>query len=58
VLVAIIKKQLQLNQSPYTILQISSLTLFEKMPILQAFAPLSPASNSLNLQKHLYLQGF
>ena len=58
VLVAIIKKQLHLSQSPYTILQISSLTLFEKMPILQAFAPSSPIAESLNLQNQLCLQGF
>jgi len=36
VLVAIIKKQLKLNSSLYTILQIFSITLFEKMPILKA----------------------
>jgi hypothetical protein len=36
VLVAIIKKRLNLNHSLYTILQILSVTLFEKMPILQA----------------------
>ena len=36
VLVAIIKKQLKLDLSLYTILQIFSVTLFEKMPILQA----------------------
>jgi hypothetical protein len=36
VLVAIIKKQLKLDLSLYTILQIFSITLFEKMPILQA----------------------
>jgi hypothetical protein len=35
VLVAIIKKQLKLDMSLYTILQIFSITLFEKMPILQ-----------------------
>ena len=35
VLVAIIKKQLKLEQSLYTILQIVSVTLFEKMPLLQ-----------------------
>jgi len=58
VLVAIIKKQLHLSQSPYTILQISSLTLFEKMPILQAFAPSSPVADSLDLQNQLCLQGF
>jgi IS4 transposase len=36
VLVAIIKKQLKLEQSLYTILQIVSVTLFEKIPLLQA----------------------
>jgi hypothetical protein len=36
VLVAIIKKQLKIDLSLYTILQIFSITLFEKMPILQA----------------------
>ncbi len=35
VLVAIIKKQMKLDQSLYTILQILSITLFEKTPILQ-----------------------
>ena len=35
VLVAIIKKQMKLDMSLYTILQIFSITLFEKMPILQ-----------------------
>lgn len=35
VLVAIIKKRLRLDQTLYTILQILSLTLFEKEPILQ-----------------------
>ena len=35
VLVAIMKKQLKINLSLYTILQILSITLFEKMPILQ-----------------------
>jgi len=36
VLVAIIKKRLKLDLSLYTILQIFSITLFEKMPILKA----------------------
>jgi hypothetical protein len=36
VLVAIVRKRLQLEASLYQILQIFSLTLFEKMPILQA----------------------
>jgi hypothetical protein len=34
--VAILKKRLHLNASHYTILQILSLTLFEKLPIPQA----------------------
>lgn len=38
VLVAIVKKRLGLKQSLYTILQILSITLFEKTPILQAFS--------------------
>jgi len=36
VLVAIIKKRLKLDMSLYTILQILSITIFEKMPIFQA----------------------
>jgi IS4 transposase len=36
VLVAVIKKQLKLEQSLYTILQILSVTIFDKTPILQA----------------------
>ena len=38
VLVAIVKKALKLDQSLYTILQVLSVSLFEKMPILQAFS--------------------
>jgi len=38
VLVAIIKKRLNLEMSLYTILQILSVTLFEKIPILQALS--------------------
>ncbi len=37
-LVAIVKKELRLEQSLYTILQVLSLSLFEKMPILEAFS--------------------
>jgi hypothetical protein len=36
VLVAILKKRLKVDRDLYTILQILSITLFEKMPILQA----------------------
>ena len=41
VLVAIVKKRLSLDASLYTLLQILSVTLFEKMPLQQAF----PGSN-------------
>jgi hypothetical protein len=58
VLIAIIKKRLHLSQSPYAILQITSLTLFEKMPILQAFAPSPPIGETLDLTNQLCLQGF
>jgi len=37
VLVAIVRKRLGLDASLYQILQILSITLFEKTPILQAF---------------------
>tara|TARA_B100000315_G_C14508449_1_gene555805 strand:- start:118 stop:1209 length:1092 start_codon:yes stop_codon:yes gene_type:complete len=37
-LVALMKKELRLEQSLYTILQALSVSLFEKMPILQAFS--------------------
>jgi len=55
VLVAIIKKRLNLDASLYTLLQIFSLPLFEKMPIQQAFAgsnyksETAQNSNQLNL---------
>ena len=45
VLVAIVKKRLQLDASLYTLLQILSLTLFEKMPILQALSQDQPTSD-------------
>jgi len=38
-MVAIVKKRLNLDMSLYTILQILSITLFEKMPIEQLFSP-------------------
>jgi hypothetical protein len=38
VLVAIVRKRMQIDENLYTILQVLSLTLFEKMPLYQAFA--------------------
>jgi hypothetical protein len=55
VLVAIVRKRLGLKVSLYQILQILSLTLFEKTPILWALQPpdsqddLPPFANQLNL---------
>lgn len=55
VLVAIIKKRLNLDASLYTLLQILSVTLFEKMPIQQALQGIggqpenTDFSNQLNL---------
>ena len=40
VLVAIVKKRLKLDRSLYTILQVLSVTLFEKTPIFQALSPI------------------
>jgi hypothetical protein len=56
-LVAIVRKRLGLEASLYQILQILSVTLFEKTPILQAFADTEsqekshPIYNQLNLWK-------
>ena len=55
VLVAIVKKRLNLDASLYSLLQILSLTLFEKMPLIQALPHTDRASihadshNQLNL---------
>jgi IS4 transposase len=55
VLVAIVKKRLALDASLYTLLQIFSVTLFEKMPMPQALSEMmhtfeeQEASNQLNL---------
>jgi hypothetical protein len=55
VLVAIVKKRLNLDQSLYTILQILSVTLFEKTPILRALSTIDyttcqeQSDNQLNL---------
>jgi len=58
VLVAIVRKRLNLPASLYTILQILSVTLFEKTPILQAFAHPPLQLITPNTEKQLYFQGF
>jgi transposase len=55
VLVAILKKRLNLNLSLYKILQILSITLFEKTPILQALSDLSDNIPDLDISKQLPL---
>ncbi|MGI8896342.1 MAG: IS4 family transposase [Casimicrobiaceae bacterium] len=55
VLVAIIKKRLHLDASLYTLLQILSVTLFEKMPLQQAFPGSDSNSNGTLLNNQLNL---
>jgi len=55
VLVAIVKKRLALDASLYTLLQILSVTLFEKMPIHQALAQDDPKCNTLQITNQLNL---
>lgn len=47
VLVAIIRKRLNVEASLYTLLQILSVTVFEKMPIQQAFSLPAVQSDSV-----------
>jgi hypothetical protein len=55
VLVAIIKKRLNLDASLYTLLQILSVTLFEKMPLQQAFPGTNSSSDSIAINNQLNL---
>jgi hypothetical protein len=55
VLVAIVKKRLDLDASLYTLLQILSVTLFEKMPMLQALSQEQPKSDHLVIDNQLNL---
>lgn len=57
-LVAVLKKRLHLETNLYTILQILSLTLFEKMPMAQAFAQVSSQTRSPDADNHQCLPGF
>jgi len=58
VLVAIIRKRLGLEASLYQILQILSLTLFEKVPILQALEPSDSESQPAENPNQLILFDF
>jgi len=55
VLVAIVKKRLNLNLSLYTILQILSVSLFEKTSILQALTPTDYNDNEDDFRRQLIL---
>ena len=58
VLVAIVRKRLELSASLYQILQILSLTLFEKTPLLQALQPPDSQEESVDSRKQLILFDF
>ena len=55
VLVAIVRKKLNLNVSLYTLLQVLSLTLFEKIPLQQAFPDGEYSSENPGLSNQLNL---
>ncbi|MHB1333321.1 MAG: IS4 family transposase, partial [Sulfuriferula sp.] len=55
VLVAIIKKRLDLDASLYTLLQILSVTLFEKMPIQQALQGVDGQTENTDFSNQLNL---
>lgn len=55
VLVAIIKKRLNLSASLYELLQILSLTLFERVPLIQLLANSDSATELLEFQNQLNL---
>jgi hypothetical protein len=54
-IVAIIKKRLKLEASLYTILQILSVSLFEKVPILQALSNIEPENEDTQILNQLNL---
>jgi hypothetical protein len=55
VLVAILKKRLALEASLHEILQVLSVTLFEQVPILQAFHDVESQEKSLGFSNQLHL---
>ncbi len=55
VLIAIIKKKLNLDASLYTLLQILSVTIFEKMPLQQAFQEDGITPNTMENRNQLNL---
>jgi hypothetical protein len=57
VLIAIVKKQLHLDASLYTLLQILSVNIFEKTPLQQALTENAGPSNDLVNPNQLILLG-
>jgi len=55
VLVAIVKKKLQLKASLYTMLQILSLSLFEKTPLFQLLSQIAPDEKETDFSNQLKL---
>ena len=55
VLVAIVKKRLNLDHSLYSVLQILSVTILEKTPILQVLLHIDESENMLDDAKQLIL---
>ena len=58
VIIAIIRKRLQIEESLHTILQILSLTLFEKTTLKQLRGPATMQILVYPLDKHLNLFGY
>jgi hypothetical protein len=55
VFVAIVKKSLNLDRSLYTILQILSVTIFEKMPIEQVLSNIKDKDHECQVSNQQYL---
>ena len=55
VLVAIVKKELKLDRSLNEILQILSITLFEKVPMYQALTEIIPQNGNIDYPNQLLL---
>lgn len=55
VLVAIMKKRLKIEASLYTILQVLSVTIFDRMPLLQALTDLNYRNETSNNGNQLFL---
>jgi hypothetical protein len=55
VLVAIIKKELKLDASLHTLLQILSLTLFEKLDLAETLTPLSYRNEGIDISNQQIL---